>query len=1613
MPPPLEDFFAELQAVEAWERSARRAESVAASMTPQQAMQASIAARLYPGIRGGPLLALARSGYRADHPMMAQVAELSERLNMRTNPHGVQYGDTVGGVIESENKREANRARVQYESEGPRWAQGDRDLQIKLNQAEQAGLMNEQGFLEAPEDEDDPKSFVFNEVVKAFADKGVELPFVQGNQIAVRRQTSEPHYTPESANELIEAFRANAAVQGRTEEEAVAAAQARIAAGNQPRLETVVLEDFTPDEGSGGPSFFQQVGQRAGMDPSSAQNTAMAGLGQGMTDAVRGAFIGMDAPVQEVQGQVRNLYSAFHGDNPNWLQPQSDLGVIATTPLGFEDTGNGFFIDQESLVAQERRQREAQRGQIAGHNVTLGRWIADELPLVDPDTKPFMILSGVVDAGVQLADPTSFALGKVSKGRAASRLFTNADEAAGGLRGLRWLTRPTHVGTWLDSGEGAQALAHFATERSPYNIWRASNRKMPISVASELASSRTADEARAILEPHLGRDIREVATANPFVRTDLSSDFMQRTIRDPGPIKVMPVRGRIDAHDQDLVAWEIEATLKNAHATDATIRTAVDRVAEAKTPIQLNAAIRRTVDDDLDGILALSGVDERFRTNILTLHQQASEEMSSTFTEHIVRQGPTDSPLMVGGETVSYPGAHLINEHAPRWMSLPDPRAIRALTSRMPHVFGQNMFVHADGTARAPIAAMDWFQNQAWKPFQLMRAAWTVRVIGEEQVRMAAAGYDSMFKNPLSYIAWRVGREAKGKEPSWIKHPFSSAADRAPHPVAGGEAGRRGLTDLHGDFMHETDEFQAAMAHAHGGWVDRGLPGVVNKRTFYKGVARERDRFNESWGSEMIRLWSDPVASNVVKSSSLDDVKSAFWNGNLSGYRRDLLAAHPEKGYDTRALADEYIDTVQRRIDNATGGNADLLESLRTGRFNDTDMLAGTSMNTDLPAHLDNYHDDFAPVALTGTDDAPSATVGSRYRQAVDSLFGVLMTNRTNQLSRSPLFKQTYWNEVERLTSTVSAEAKDQLVAQARSANLGRKRIKAIQGIEATGTATLDEVDVWAKAHALDETKEMLYDLTRRGRTMDAMRLVFPFGEAWSEVMTRWLGRPSVRGGQASYEAGLLVQNPKSIRRFQQGMQGARGEGFGEVMGSPEGEGFFWKNEFGEEVFVIPGTRLLTDATLGVPIPMVGTVQGLSMFGSLVPGVGPALQLPTAWILKEKPGPKWMKGALQWMETAQTPLGTPADMLSPFGAPGVNQDDFSEATNPLSYMPPWMRAGFDFITQGDGNETQYGNTVNSIASYLMSTGRYDGSRADLQQLMEDSAHEARWFTFIKALAATTSPTSPQPDYLVVTRDDKTVRLRAMAEDYREMQADDYESADQRFLERYGPNMLAAVQPDSMGVEYAVPTTIEGVQWVMDNPGVEGELPHTYGFFAPQGGTFDYSLYSQQFRDGDRVALDPETYARLMSNTKADTYFNQARRNVEGHENTAEGRAYLAEIKEQILGEYPTWGDASRMGVRPETDVLVRELIAALDNDAAMATEAGQGLRAYLGAREQVMRWQEDEGFSRSDGLLSSARATQAGHDYLREVSAEIINEYPEFQSMYDIVFSRELRDPDA
>lgn len=1536
----LQDIFAEINAVTLWQQRRADADSAAAAFNPRQVREMSIAAAMYPDIRPGALMALAFNNYRPDHPLVQQVGELSAALELQEHPGGIQFG--APGVnrnmrrARSEAMRDA--AHAANQPRHPVWLDQTRpEVMQAYRSLEDAGLIEGDLVRDPKSNIDDPQSYVFREAMNALSDAGVtNVPFVRDEgdvpQLFVTTGSREPN-----AQGLRFGFEQ--------------------AAG--PRVQTDVFRQAAgqPTEPAG-PGLIETAQRLSSGAPTSPAERQIAGVASGaLSNPIRGGFIAMDAPVQEIQGQIRNVYALTQGEHPDWTESQSDLGILFSNPE--LSAGTGLFVDPESELANERRRREAERGQIGGHNVTAGRWLANSVGL-DPDTKPFQLMSGITDLGVQLVDPTAIALNKAGKLRQASRLFAapDAEDAAGLIRGLRNVIRPVNAQHWLDNA-GRESVDWLTTARSPAEVWRAMNYKVSLDDAARLADTRTVAETRAVLEPMLGTSIREVSTA---------TIGRGRAVDDP--TRLMPSRGPVRMGNRDQVAFEIESFLHNAGANPGYGAPVIDKVARARTPIEVNAAVRDAL-RATDGLLVQAGIeDAAIRQGLVRLHENTHEAVHLTQRAALTNQGPSTAPLMVGGETVDVLDPVLMSELAPEFLSLPDARAIRRAVSDLPGIFKKGLY-KPDFNLRVGAAAVEHLQNEFWKPLQLMRAAWTVRVVGEEQLRMAAAGYDSMFNHPISFIAHRVGR--------------------------------KGATDVSGELLDEAGQFTDAMAQTHGSWLDKAVVPTGVKTTFVKGDPARHDQFMQSWASEILKLHGDPVARQVAQSGSLDDAVEWFTRGAGNLHRGQLATAYPGR-FDTVEQARGYLQGVQNRTHYMTGGDADLMEAVRTGRIGGESIMEGTGLNSRIRPTLDGKFDGFAPDVMLGEDVVKVKGLKGSWDRGVDRMFGLLMTNRTNNLSRSPTFKQAYWREAERLIGFADEATKAQVIRAAREANLGSRAIRRMERIKANGELSLDELDFLSKGHGLDETKSLLYDLSRKGRFMDAARLVFPFGEAWKEVLTRWIGTPGAR-----FSDGLIANNPAVVRRFQQAVQGARGEDFGDFMGAPDGEGFFWKNEFGQEVFIYPGSGILTETLLGVEIPLTGSVEGLSMFGTVVPGLGPVVQIPTAWLLKSKPGPQFLREAFSAIETARVPEGVPIiggttarEQILPFGSP--SESDMGEAANVANYLPTWARTAWNWATNGDGNERQWGNAVNATAAYLASTGNYGTSRDERQRLMEDAAFKARWFMLIKAVAQSTSPSSPSEDWRVVDENDKSLRVRALAEEYQELRDTDFESADRTFLDRYGIEILAAIQADTAGVEYSVPTTREGVAWLISNPDVQDALPHTFGFFAPKGGKFDPSLYAEQYQSGQRHLLTPEQWTRLMNTVKGNMILEDAKLEVGEDADTDEGEQYLRETREWIADNYDGWGDVAGIPRRPDTDVLMRELYDALDNDAVMATDAGQGLALYLDGRDEVLADAE----SRGVGLGSQEMA--GGREYLAELGAWVIGEHPGFKDVYDIVLSRELRD---
>lgn len=1294
---------------------------------------------------------------------------------------------------------------------------------------------------------------------------------------------------------------------------------------------------------------------------------------------VRPGLMALDAPVQELQGQFRNVIGQVHGEHPDFWETQSDLGVMLTDPdMNPTSAGSGFFVDPESEVAQERRDRESKRGLIGGHNITIGRWLADTV--TEPDTKPFLALSGVVDAGVQLFDPSTMALSKIGELRGARDAFEALDElhdGAGLVNGVRRGIHGPTASIWLNGPDGTKAIEALTNETSAARIWISMNRKVDPQLAARFAEASTTDDTRAILETVLGPRIRtksEIEAVTKNLTRDWSTDpFLVRAagnhlnprLSQSRLLRWMP-KGQADTYDVRSFATQIERHMINAKVPWELQEQVLNKVANSETRGGLLEAAIEAMGHE-KGVLVQHGVSPERARQLTSLFKDNYESDVASFIDEIGDDVPVWTKAMAGGEMVDVPGPHLLVEHLGRYVPLPDARVIRRMTGNKALRFlTTTQGAEAFGQTRFPIAMMDFFTQEVWKTSTLLGRfpAWISRVVGESQLRMAAGGLDGMFSHPIDYFGY--------------------------------VAGKRGLVDPSGVALEDIDEFRNSLSVGHGGWLSR--PGVVtsSRPVAIKKSLEFEGRYLEAWANELSELSYDPVSKFMLNNGIDDTERWLRVSEDGKKHLKFLQESHPGQ-LDTHAQLQDYLHSISRRVTIKTGGNTELIEALKAQKMADGTPLLHQLNKTNpkfrktLTAHMDS-----GPDVVKGFDTTfknAGTRFYDRYTRAVDRMFAMTMGFADNLWDRAPVFKQYLWQHTADLLPYADETARATILASAEKANLPSRMMKGLEraakrGARQADTISAEELTQLARGYAADSAKKLLYDLNEKGQLADAARIIAPFGNAYQEIFGAWgkllndIGGPGVTG--------KIVGMSKLLRRSQQVIEGARGADFGALVGAPKDidgtqMGFFMNDERGDEVFVIPGSQHLTQALSGVPVPLTGSVKGLNMIGNMVPGLGPVAAIPVAKMIQNKPGFQDL-----------------SDVLLPYGAPG--DKNAGDVFNWMTYAPPWMRTAFNAASNGGYDQRTWANAQKDVMAYLYSTGKYDTTtRQGMNQLLDDAKDKARDLYFIKSFAQVGAPTSPSFRFLAQDKSGRLLAISALVDEYSDLKATNYDTADQLFLEQYGPNAILAVIPKSGSSTYGIPRTKEQHEFLLRHPDLRNNFPSTYGLFLPQDGEFDYDTYIDSFFQGDRQDLTPEQWLNLTNSMRGDFLYNQYKDKV-GTRTDPAARAYLQQVRQMITDSYPA--GPTGLSEKPDTDELINELYQAIDDPTVKDTDAGQGLALYLQYRDKAMAYALSipgrSGFSRS-------RDTENVRIWLNNAAQRIIDRHPAFQFMWDIVLSREVK----
>lgn len=505
------------------------------------------------------------------------------------------------------------------------------------------------------------------------------------------------------------------------------------------------------------------------------------------------------------------------------------------------------------------------------------------------------------------------------------------------------------------------------------------------------------------------------------------------------------------------------------------------------------------------------------------------------------------------------------------------------------------------------------------------------------------------------------------------------------------------------------------------------------------------------------------------------------------------------------------------------------------------------------------------------------------------------------------------------------------------------------------------EMDELLKGHALDSVKGLLYDTSRKHSFMDAYRNVFPFGEAWIEIISNWTK--------------LMYENPNIWRRAQQLVEGGRESGF-----------FHRDESTNEEMFTYPASGVLMGffgKLLDLPVvrdlPVVGSggdvadilgagsgvqfegrLQGLNLVaGQWLPGVGPVIQVPASHLLDWSAFDGLLEAVSPW--SGIEVRDWLKERVLPFGEQKLDGSLWK-------FTPAWFRRLYSAI--GDGDETMArlkGNTTIEVLKTLILQGAHPEDEVEAAELLARAERMATQLVLIRGIVQFGSPTGPEvkfythvdlppqeladflrPNMIGMTPEQRDVlydrvynaadhaegvaiaeaagidfdKIRnsagqmwlyqSLASAYRERLfgesgGDDADAFDW-FVRMFGMEPTVFATPMTIQVERRH-TTYTGDQWARSHNDLFVAAPLTAYYARPdlELDPFEYGAYTRQLEEGARVPLDPRQWLWRRNDTLGRIIYEKAKVDADalyGERDSKQKDTALAAARLQIGGWFP-------------------------------------------------------------------------------------------------------------
>lgn len=687
-------------------------------------------------------------------------------------------------------------------------------------------------------------------------------------------------------------------------------------------------------------------------------------------------------------------------------------------------------------------------------------------------------------------------------------------------------------------------------------------------------------------------------------------------------------------------------------------------------------------------------------------------------------------------------------------------------------------------------------------------------------------------------------------------------------------------------------------------------------------------------------------------------------------------------------LDDGGEGVILRTVDSPTGidpftGNPStkreyVVQPVHTGSAFTAEGLGTNNLRNLLKSKSDDQLAQFVKRAERGKPENPD--LGSKFMKAKDGMVDFFFVNlygrATQFLEKSPVFRQYYYKEVLTQADLLAPQEAARLLLRAResadqvgvklSNYVGGKdvlaKLEEVAASTSEAIGTVEQLDDFAKAVALRQTKELLYNATERSNLEDVMRIVVPFGSAWKEVLGTY--------------AKNLVEDPTRIRKAQLIFDGGR-----KFDPENDGQGFFYKDPTtGEYSFNFPFSGDITQLITGQDVSLQAPVKRISIGLGVIPSIGPMAQIAASKIIPDTPATDEIVG-----------------FLLPYGR-----------KTSFDVLPMWakrMQEAWEGNTQN--LQSVYGNTYIETLRALSASGEYNlADPNEQEQLYADARGKARWLTFLRAAGQFIGPTSPSPEFKIKTNEGD-VYATQLVKEFQKLQAANYDTAVSEFLRIYGNDALLYISNKTESVAGGLEATDDFGDWERgEGKGLIDKYSDVAGFMAPGGDNFSFEVWSRQLAKGRRRRLTDREIVELAQYRAASAKYRALRDQLPPRPSDEQKR-WLRQWRVQLNKEYPGFPVVAEFnpGEFPKKIEQLGRLVAdpaMADNDVADAT------RQYLEARQSaITRYVEAGG---SEGGFATAVATQPLRDWLAGIGRALKQDTPEFARLYDRLLSNEVEE---